>query len=151
MLNEFAVCQKVKFAFDFERVIDDIVFMCFFVGNDFLPHLPSLDIRDGALDFLFNVYKRILPSFGGFITSDGGRVNLLLVDRILEEVAAIEDKVFALRHRAEEQDRAKRQRRNDKDGARQSNDPNARNSAADQVANILEEEDDMKKYDAAGE
>ena len=87
LLNEFAVCQKVKFAFDFERVIDDIVFMCFFVGNDFLPHLPSLDIRDGALDFLFNVYKRILPSFGGFITSDGGRVNLLLVDRILEEVA----------------------------------------------------------------
>ncbi len=85
-----------------ERIIDDVVFLCFFVGNDFLPHLPSLDIRDGALDYLFNVYKRLLPTFPDYITNHGGQVNLSNVDVILAEVGAIEDYVFAMKHDNEE-------------------------------------------------
>ena len=44
-------------SWDLERTIDDFVFLTFLIGNDFLPHLPALDIADQAFDLLFHTYK----------------------------------------------------------------------------------------------
>lgn len=42
---------------DLEHCIDDFVLMTFFVGNDFLPHMPAVDIADEAFDLLFYTYR----------------------------------------------------------------------------------------------
>ena len=58
-----------------------------------LPHLPSLDIRDGAVDFLLELYISILPSLGDYLTRSGGNLNLSQVDVLLARVGEIEDVV----------------------------------------------------------
>jgi len=59
--------DKISFKYDLERVIDDFVFMCFFIGNDFLPNLPSIDISEGGLDVLFDLYSCALMETDGYL------------------------------------------------------------------------------------
>lgn len=90
----------LPFTFDKERAIDDWVFMCFFVGNDFLPHLPSLDVRDNGIDLLVGCWKRILPSLNDYLTCDGN-LNLQGVEKIMNAMANKEDDIFKKRHEHE--------------------------------------------------
>ena len=92
-----------------ERVIDDFVFLCFFCGNDFLPHLPSLDIREGALDMLIKEYKTNLPNIGGYLTENNGNVNLGRVSVLLNKLGQIEDVIFVSRIKKEENDTKRRE------------------------------------------
>ena len=45
------------------RLIDDFIFICYLMGNDFLPHLPSLDIYEGAVDYLIEKYSSLLTTY----------------------------------------------------------------------------------------
>lgn len=88
--------EETAFVWDAERAIDDFVFLCFFVGNDFLPHLPSLEIREGALDDLIILYKRLMATSSGYLT-DHGVVDLQLTNLLLKELSQLEDRVFKKR------------------------------------------------------
>ncbi|GAA5941721.1 ssRNA exonuclease RAT1 [Sporobolomyces koalae] len=117
------------FPFSLERAIDDWVFLIFFVGNDFLPHLPSLEIREGAIDTLMGIWKSSLDRMGGYLT-EHGKVKLERAQVILEQLAMREDEIFRKRREAEErQDRAEKRRKIDRD-ARDSAQANSIKSSA---------------------
>lgn len=37
----------------------DYIFMCFFLGNDFIPNMTFLKIKNGAVDLLCDIYKNV--------------------------------------------------------------------------------------------
>lgn len=66
--RKFADEGQLKVAFDLDRVIDDFVFMCMLVGNDFLPHVPHLEIEGGAISLMMSNYIDLLAEWGGYLT-----------------------------------------------------------------------------------
>lgn len=112
-----------QFRFDLERALDDWVFMCFFVGNDFLPHLPSLDIREQGIDTLIAIWRDNLPIMGGYVTKDG-HVDLEKAQYILAGLAKQEDMIFKRRKQNEDRrkqnedrrERSTKRRRTDQQG-----------------------------------
>lgn len=109
--------RNQPFPFDLERALDDWVFMCFFVGNDFLPHLPSLDIRENGIDTLIAIWRDNIPSMGGYLTQDGS-VAFQRAQLILQGLAKQEDAIFRRRRQGEERRAANEKRRKEQEQAR---------------------------------
>ena len=43
----------------YKNILFDYVFICFLLGNDFLPHFPSINIRSNGIDKLLSTYKHL--------------------------------------------------------------------------------------------
>ncbi|KAK4071282.1 uncharacterized protein Triagg1_6313 [Trichoderma aggressivum f. europaeum] len=106
VLREYLAAElsipDLPFKFDLERAIDDWIFMCCFVGNDFLPHLPALEIREHGIDTLTTIWRTNLPSMGGYVTKDG-HIDLERAQVILDGLANQESAIF--KRRKEQEDR----------------------------------------------
>ena len=47
-------------------IIDDYIFMCFLLGNDFMNHIPSLSLRYGGHDILLDTYSKLQDRYSGY-------------------------------------------------------------------------------------
>ena len=91
---EFSDCAPtLAFTYDVERIIDDFVLMAYFVGNDFLPHIPCLDISTGAFAWLVEIYRRLLSSWSSYMTNNGD-IDLQKLEDFFKHLAVYEEKAF---------------------------------------------------------
>ena len=65
------------------------MFLCFFVGNDFLPHIPCLSIREGGIDVLMRVYEYCLKIMPDYITN-AGHLNMKSLRIFIKELSGYE-------------------------------------------------------------
>ena len=57
--------------YDIEKIIDDFILICFFIGNDFLPRGYCFDIRQGNFEALIDSFKNHLKTSKAYINNYG--------------------------------------------------------------------------------
>ena len=77
----------------------DYIFLCFFLGNDFLPHFPAINIRSGGVDKLLNAYKATIGETNGYIT-DGNIINWNNLRKVVTFLADLEEDFIIKEHRS---------------------------------------------------
>lgn len=70
--------------------IQDYIFICFLLGNDFLPHFPSLNLRRNGMDFLLECYIYAIGKNKSFIIHNN-KINWKVFRNMIIEMAKHED------------------------------------------------------------
>lgn len=100
-LRKLLSLQFRKFAdkitdYSLDRIVDDFVFMCMMVGNDFLPHSPHLEIDGGALSLMLSTYIDLLPEWGGYLT-DREKIHTKRFEQFVYHLSVYEEEHFKKR------------------------------------------------------
>jgi 5'-3' exoribonuclease 1 len=91
-------CADPVISYDVERCLDDFVFLTFLVGNDFLPHMPTLDIGDGAFDLLFTLYQEHRSAWAvdnPYLTHNGEICDPHRLEVFLAAIGSVETDILA--------------------------------------------------------
>lgn len=92
----------LKDELDKEKIIRDFIFICYFLGNDFLPHVPSIDIKCfdknniNGLDLVLQAYANTFDSLNEYliIYDDKIRYNLEFLQLFLDYLSLFEEEFF---------------------------------------------------------
>jgi 5'-3' exonuclease len=89
--------EKIKKELTTESAIEDFILLCFLVGNDFLPQLPSLEILNDGIDLMIEAYKKTcIPT--GLVNKNTIQLNGLFFRRFCAELATYEEDALKIKY-----------------------------------------------------
>ena len=71
----------------------DFIFICYFLGNDFIPNLPSVSIRTDGLTFLINCYVEIYKKLNTQLILNSS-INFVFLAEFLNKISQYENYYF---------------------------------------------------------
>jgi 5'-3' exoribonuclease 1 len=77
----------------------DYIFLCFFLGNDFMPHFPALNIRTGGIDKMLNAYRATIKPTEYLITGTN-LINWNNVRKLVSYLAKLEEVYITNEHKS---------------------------------------------------
>ncbi len=80
------------------NIVHDYIFICLFLGNDFLPHFPAINIRTGGVDKMINAYKTTIGNANLNLTN-GKTIYWGNVRKIVLQLVNQEEEFFIKEHR----------------------------------------------------
>lgn len=81
--------------------VDDFIIICFFLGNDFVPNIPSIDIKTEGLDFILKNYADTFLTLNcqlSKIDENNLEINEIFLELFLENLASGEEYYFKFRY-----------------------------------------------------
>jgi len=83
IFNEMGSSQTMK-------TVNDYIFLCFFLGNDFLPHFPAFNIRTHGIQILMDTYRLIIGKYPERSLVNNNKIQWKWVFVFLNEIAKSE-------------------------------------------------------------
>jgi 5'-3' exonuclease len=66
LYNEIINKLDIKNELNVVNIVSDFIVIGYFMGNDFIPHIPSINIKTGGLDLLLKAYISTLNNLNNF-------------------------------------------------------------------------------------
>lgn len=82
------------------RFLDDYIVLCFLLGNDFIPKIPWLSIKNGGHDKIMDTYFQVYNLYREFLTdTETMKLNHMILFHIFEKLSEIEDREMVYYHK----------------------------------------------------
>lgn len=92
IISNIDIQEITEFELD-SRVVIDYVFLCFLLGNDFLPNLITLDISEGSINDLLLIYTKLISIRKKYIITNN-IIDYTFLQQILNQLYNFEDGIL---------------------------------------------------------
>lgn len=74
------------------NILDDYIFFSFLLGNDFIPHTPSLSIKNEGIDLILDIYARYYEEYKtNLVSNELKKINHDFLKSIFRDLGMMED------------------------------------------------------------